>query len=432
MTETSVDSAQSSRTGENDDLAYKAFLEGRYDACLELLNSSDGESSDEWAKRQKILNKALVTFVQRKCDRADEYMNIIRATLPNLTKMNGGQALSHKVETISAYNLGRVAVGNDELKMANSLFDSILGHGHEANASVPDDVALCAALLRIECALQLCQPVQAVRLMDALTTKNIWSRATKAQTTMLDRVRERAACLLGKRLTLDPTPSSSNSSAGIRHLLCRCQQLVLGNGDALTILRELCEQRAATNESHYATVFDNAIGCVYASVLRKPNLANSFFYLARVAAVRCSKGATLTEGAIEGAIEGTMKGTIERNLPMLSRYALLYNTGLCWLECNMPEYAFDHLITVIRAFPTNARIWLRLAESCISATRSKTTENTFELQERMHEIMKQLVGSAQQNVTFGSNAHTRRGYVRYLDERALNNVWMNEHSIMSG
>ncbi len=132
----------------------------------------------------------------------------------------------------------------------------------------------------------------------------------------------------------------------IGQLLCQCHQLLLGNNgvDALSLLRQLSHYHASIDDPLHQLLIDNAIGCIYASTsIGKPNLAHRFFDSARLAA--------------------------SSHISTLTRYALIYNTGLCWLHCNQAEFAFDHLLAVLRVFPANPRIWLRLAECCILANR---------------------------------------------------------------
>ena len=51
------------------------------------------------------------------------------------------------------------------------------------------------------------------------------------------------------------------------------------------------------------------------------------------------------------------------------RPEILYNLGLQLLQSGKPIGAFDCLIEVVQVFHLNPRLWLRLAEACIMATR---------------------------------------------------------------
>ncbi|XP_033626303.1 CCR4-NOT transcription complex subunit 10-like [Asterias rubens] len=56
-----------------------------------------------------------------------------------------------------------------------------------------------------------------------------------------------------------------------------------------------------------------------------------------------------------------------KTLGMNRRYELLYNTGIQLLHAGRPLAAFECLTEAIQVYPTNPRLWLRLAECCIAA-----------------------------------------------------------------
>lgn len=47
-------------------------------------------------------------------------------------------------------------------------------------------------------------------------------------------------------------------------------------------------------------------------------------------------------------------------------YELLYNMGVQLLHCGKIQAAFDCLIQAVQVYQTNPRLWLRLAECCIT------------------------------------------------------------------
>ncbi len=50
-------------------------------------------------------------------------------------------------------------------------------------------------------------------------------------------------------------------------------------------------------------------------------------------------------------------------------HALMYNTGVANLFTQNPEAAFNALLGVIKMYPRNPRLWLRLAECCVKVQR---------------------------------------------------------------
>ncbi|XP_071507714.1 CCR4-NOT transcription complex subunit 10-like [Diadema antillarum] len=55
-------------------------------------------------------------------------------------------------------------------------------------------------------------------------------------------------------------------------------------------------------------------------------------------------------------------------------HELLYNTGIVLLHAGRPLPAFDCLVEAVQVFPTNPRLWLRLAECCISANKKPNAD----------------------------------------------------------
>lgn len=51
------------------------------------------------------------------------------------------------------------------------------------------------------------------------------------------------------------------------------------------------------------------------------------------------------------------------------RYELLYNCGIQLLHIGRPLAAFECLMEAVQVYHSNSRLWLRLAECCISANK---------------------------------------------------------------
>lgn len=51
------------------------------------------------------------------------------------------------------------------------------------------------------------------------------------------------------------------------------------------------------------------------------------------------------------------------------RYELLYNSGIQLLHIGRPLAAFECLMEAVQVYHSNPRLWLRLAECCISANK---------------------------------------------------------------
>ncbi|MFT7811723.1 CCR4-NOT transcription complex subunit 10-like [Arapaima gigas] len=58
------------------------------------------------------------------------------------------------------------------------------------------------------------------------------------------------------------------------------------------------------------------------------------------------------------------------------RYELLYNCGIQLLHIGRPLAAFDCLMEAVQVYHSNPRLWLRLAECCISANKGNSEQET--------------------------------------------------------
>ncbi|VDD76339.1 unnamed protein product [Mesocestoides corti] len=61
-----------------------------------------------------------------------------------------------------------------------------------------------------------------------------------------------------------------------------------------------------------------------------------------------------------------------QQLGVSQHHALLHNAGVQFLFTQRPESAFNALLSVVRVYPRNPRLWLRLAECCVRVQRPDT------------------------------------------------------------
>ncbi|XP_035247999.1 CCR4-NOT transcription complex subunit 10 isoform X1 [Anguilla anguilla] len=73
------------------------------------------------------------------------------------------------------------------------------------------------------------------------------------------------------------------------------------------------------------------------------------------------------------------------------RYELLYNCGIQLLHLGRPLAAFECLMEAVQVYHSNPRLWLRLAECCISANRGSSEQETKGLPSKKG-IVQSIVG----------------------------------------
>ncbi|XP_022083973.1 CCR4-NOT transcription complex subunit 10-like isoform X2 [Acanthaster planci] len=85
-----------------------------------------------------------------------------------------------------------------------------------------------------------------------------------------------------------------------------------------------------------------------------------------------------------------------KTLGMNRRYELLYNVGIQLLHEGRPLAAFECLTEAIQVYPTNPRLWLRLAECCIAANalpQNSEAEGKSSLDSTRRGIVRNVIGS---------------------------------------
>ncbi|XP_074644755.1 CCR4-NOT transcription complex subunit 10-like [Tubulanus polymorphus] len=96
------------------------------------------------------------------------------------------------------------------------------------------------------------------------------------------------------------------------------------------------------------------------------------FYLRKALA----ENEAVTRDLRKAVLSKSLSGRPVHSLGISKYYELLYNMGIQLLHCGKPLAAFDCLIEVIQVFPSNARLWLRLAECCIMCYRESNEEDS--------------------------------------------------------
>ncbi|EFA06148.2 CCR4-NOT transcription complex subunit 10 isoform X1 [Tribolium castaneum] len=147
-------------------------------------------------------------------------------------------------------------------------------------------------------------------------------------------------------------------------------------------------------------MFYNNMGVIH-HAMGKPNLACHYFQLA------LKEDIALTNNAKKD------KGMDDKPLYALggSKYhELMYNLGVSLLHAKRPVQAFDCLIIAVRRYHRNARLWMRLAECCIMATK-ESNEVDFDIQKRQKEIIVNVIGSQdKQKVILTTNVSKDKKY----------------------
>ncbi|XP_024136956.1 CCR4-NOT transcription complex subunit 10 isoform X1 [Oryzias melastigma] len=118
-------------------------------------------------------------------------------------------------------------------------------------------------------------------------------------------------------------------------------------------------------------MFWNNLGCIHFA-MGKHNLG--IFYFKKALQENDHTCAQLGDGSSSQAKSFT-------GMPMCAllankRYELLYNCGIQLLHIGRPLAAFECLMEAVQVYHSNARLWLRLAECCISANKGGSEQES--------------------------------------------------------
>ncbi|TRY85370.1 hypothetical protein DNTS_016399 [Danionella cerebrum] len=119
-------------------------------------------------------------------------------------------------------------------------------------------------------------------------------------------------------------------------------------------------------------MFWNNLGCIHFA-MGKHNLG--LFYFKKALQENDHTCAQLGDGS-NGQATKKFTGIPMCALLANKRYELLYNCGIQLLHLGRPLAAFECLMEAVQVYHSNPRLWLRLAECCITANKGSSEQET--------------------------------------------------------
>lgn len=88
----------------------------------------------------------------------------------------------------------------------------------------------------------------------------------------------------------------------------------------------------------------------------------------------------------------------------------MYNLGISLLYAGKPQQAFECLIVAVRRYHRNSRLWLRLADCCITAHR-ESNEVDFDIKQKKKEFVVECIGTNEnQKIVLTTNLSKDKKY----------------------
>ncbi|GAB6030409.1 CCR4-NOT transcription complex subunit 10 [Chamberlinius hualienensis] len=414
-TESFEDAASVSVVSEVDkDLARRSrqdFNAGRYVECVQsLLKLSSNRPNDP-----KVLhNKAVVEYYLSDFKRTDEFKKILRNVADQVhVNLNDVDTLDDVEQCVLYYNQAVILYHLRQYHAALAISDKVFQFVEPLDPRLAKHV--CFLLLE----LYLCtyQPEKALGMTNYIETM-LSETAEGENKAAADKEKDakystssiisdqdnddreeykislqqyKARCYLmlrslkGCKRELKSLTSSSGLSLTTTYLKANLEYTRGNYRKVIKILNSAPQQTKPFVETgeNVPVDFYNNMGCTH-FYMGRPNLGYLYF----------SKALQENENSIkrlakpEQGINGRPLHTVGANF----RYEICYNTGIQLLYAKKPEQAFDFLIEAVQAFPTNPRLWLRIAECCVQLHRPDN-EADFRLKESKKNMLQGVIGS---------------------------------------
>ncbi|KAK9732368.1 hypothetical protein QE152_g12863 [Popillia japonica] len=187
----------------------------------------------------------------------------------------------------------------------------------------------------------------------------------------------RRAVLRQERFSL-LTSSKSSIRKNIEYLFLQAnQEYFLGNfQESVKILTSIPVDALKYNDCGESStvMFYNNMGVLH-HAMGKPNLACHYYQKALQEDTSLSSQKDENSLCVNGG----------------SRYQeIMYNLGISLLYAGKPQQAFECLIVAVRRYHRNSRLWLRLAECCITSHRG-SNEIDFDIKQKKKEFTRNTI-----------------------------------------
>ncbi|KAG5884107.1 hypothetical protein JTB14_024147 [Gonioctena quinquepunctata] len=404
-------------TDQEKDIAQSAldeFKKKNYNACLQFLNKLENRNND----LKFVHNKAIIEYCKSDLKKTDQLQKSLTAICTQFQiKVEKLDDIDH---CILQFNQAIILYHQRQYTAAQRIMDRV----YKFIEPMDESLAKQVSLLAIELQLCLRQPDKALTLISYLENNLIYGGTIPLKG--LDKSGKERKIQLPP-----PKPLSEEFEKKLLKYKLRCYvmshslkmaakevQVLLkdklnidamflaanieylkGNyTDAVKILTSIpndCLSYGDHGESS-TVMFYNNMGVIHYA-MGKPNLACHYFQ-------------TALKGDISHSQSGTKKDDNEKPLYTLgsSKYhELMYNLGISLLHAGRPSQAFDCLIIAVRRYHRNSRLWMRLAECCVTVHK-ETNEIDFEKQKN---LIAEIVGSKEkQKIVLISNLSKDKKY----------------------
>ncbi|CAN7945471.1 unnamed protein product [Ixodes hexagonus] len=360
------------------------FNAGRYASCIEALDKlqalrpTDGKVAH---------NRAVARFYASDKKNSEELTRDM-AEVASLLHVNlaNPDSLDDVDHCIPAFNHAVSLYHAQQYRKAVAILDRLFQFIEPLDESVSRKICF----LYIELCLCLKQPEKVLGLIAYTENLLFGSRAVAGETpspsekddeprnlpklgadwTRLQQYKTRCFMLLrSTKASKREIKNLVNSGAASNQTVFLRSQLEFMRGNYRKAVKVLCTAQLQ-GDPKVTAMYHNNIGCVH-FYTGKPHLGSFNF-----------------DKALRAHHEAAKAGVFDNRM----YYELVYNLGVQNLHAGKYTAAFDCLVEAVRFQPTNARLWLRIAECCVYRHKSDNAAD-FQLKERKQNMIRGTAGS---------------------------------------
>uniref|UniRef100_A0A8C1FYG1 CCR4-NOT transcription complex subunit 10 n=1 Tax=Cyprinus carpio carpio TaxID=630221 RepID=A0A8C1FYG1_CYPCA len=343
--------------------AFEAFKTGSYDESLKHLDSLQELNKEDY---KITMNKAITEFYKS----GQTTTSTLKQTLMTLknqmhTAVDDIDGLDDVENSILYYNQAVIHYHMRQYSEAISIVEKL----YQFLEPFEEKFAQAVCFLLVDLYLLTFQPEKALHLLavlEKLAVKDGNSKNGKGESTN----KESTAMKAEFTAMIEAAKSKMHQSAPSLFLKSNFEYL---RGNYRKAVKLLNSSNIAEHPGPLKTgecvrcMFWNNLGCIHFA-MGKHNLG--LFYFKKALQENDHICAQLGDAAKK--FTGIPMCALLAN----KRYELLYNCGIQLLHIGRPLAAFECLMEAVQVYHSNPRLWLRLAECCITANKGSSEQET--------------------------------------------------------
>lgn len=370
--------------------ALQEFDKKQYGACCNIMHKLIVQRAGD---PKVVHNKSVAEFYQSGFLTTDEFRRSLQSVCSMAhVNINNSESLEDVDHSVIYYNQAVILYHLRQYKGALNILDKLF----QFIEPLEEHLAKRILILLVELYLCTSQPEKAMGMLNYMEktvfnggktekvekenkeeTDEAWkSKVSQYKTRCLLMMKSMKTC----KREIKALMNAQTNNAPILFLKSNFEYMRGNYRKAIKMITSAPSTQVFTESGECLPVMlNNNLGCINFH-MRKHHLGAMYF----------RKAIQENENALKDVKRGAeqnknLSGKPLQAIGMSRHFELLYNMGIQLLHCGKPLAAFDCLVEAVQIFHTNPRLWLRLAECCIMATRENNDDDR-KLEKRLEVI----------------------------------------------